>query len=117
MTKRVVGVSPDGLVQYHKYEHHTDTHYRIYEQDVEADREMCKALQNDPDYSKQGIKKEWQHTAHYSAVDCMEMMKKFGVSPLTNPKEALQIAKVHMPWCLTVPKSALEKKPKIVIAK
>lgn len=117
MTKRVVGVSPDGMVQYHKYEHHTDTHYRIYEQDVEADREYCKALQNDPESSRRGIKQEWWQTAHYSAVDCMEMMKKFGVSPVTNPAEALKIAKVHMPWCLTVPKESLEKKPKIIIAK
>lgn len=118
MTKRVVGVSPEGLVQYHKFEHHSDTHYRIYEQDVEADREFAQALRNDEEASRAGIKAEWWQTAHYTAVDCMEMMRRFGVSPITNPEEALKIAKVHMPYCLTVPKGSLDKKPKkILIAK
>lgn len=118
MTKRVVGVSPNGLVQYHKYEHHTDTFYRIYEQDVEPAREMCQALRNDEEYSKRGIKKDWWHTAHYEPVDVMEMMKRFKVNPMTHPEEALKIAKVHFPWCLTVKKSALERSPKkIIIAK
>jgi len=118
MTKRVVGVS-NGVVQYHKYEHHTDTVYRIYEQDVEPAREMCQDLRNDPEYSKAGIKKDWWHTAHYQPVDVMEMMKRFGINPMTHPKEALEIAKVHFPWCLTVPKSALSPNPdrKIILAK
>jgi hypothetical protein len=105
-------------VQYHKYEAHTDTVYRIYEQDVEPAREACLASRNDESISKAGIKKDWWHVAHYSAVDVMEMMKRFKVNPMTHPDEALKIAKVHFPWCLTVKKSALERSPpKLIIAK
>lgn len=39
--------------------------FRIhYTQDVEPFIEQNKRLQNDPEYKRQGIKREWQHFAH-----------------------------------------------------
>jgi hypothetical protein len=49
------------------------------EQDVEPFLEANKLLQNDENYSKQGIKEGWWHYAHLPAVIIEKFMNEHGV--------------------------------------
>ena len=94
-----------GLSRYYEY---VDGKVLIRtEGDAEGNLEYSKAIRNDTDISKQGIKKGIWHVAHWPPSVQLEMMTKFGVDPISNPKEAIKIAKVHYPYCLCVEKKQL----------
>jgi hypothetical protein len=62
MSKRVVDYDPfTGVTTYFDYDFATDKTTVGMEQDVTLVLEWNKALQNDDDYSKKGIKNEWWH--------------------------------------------------------
>ena len=48
--------------------------------DAQAGLDYAKALANDPDYSKEGIKKGFWHYAHIPAI-VMEQLYKHGINP------------------------------------
>lgn len=119
MAKRLLSVNPNGLRTYHDYDPTTRRVYRFYEQDAEASLDYSKELQNDEGRAKRGIKNDFQHVAHYPPIVVMKMITEHGCNPITEPKRALKIAKVHFPDCLCVKPSAVEQTPsrQIIIAK
>lgn len=81
--KRVLDHDPlTGMTTYFEQEESTGTIHISAEQDVAADLELCKAMANDDDYSKRGIKNEMWHYAHIPDVLLLEMHKR-GVNPFT----------------------------------
>jgi hypothetical protein len=97
------------IVHWSDYDPSTKQGIHIYEGDAEPHLEYSKVLRNDQEYSKRGIKSGMWHAAHYPPSVMIDMRVRFGVDCVNNPKEALEIAKVHYPHCLTVEKRALEK--------
>ena len=64
MSRELLSYDPTtGMSIYFDYNELTDETTLEYEQDVEPMIERNKALQNDPEYSKQGIKDEMWHYA------------------------------------------------------
>lgn len=62
MAKRIVDYDPyTGVTTTFDYDHVSDTTYIGMYQDVSVILDRNKALQNDEDYSKNGIKTEWWH--------------------------------------------------------
>lgn len=62
--KRLLDYDPfTGVSTYHEYDPMTDRTYIETVQDVEPFLENNKRLQNDTDYSRKGIKREWWHAA------------------------------------------------------
>ena len=62
MGKRIVDFDPfTGITTTFDYDHLSDTTYVGREQDISTLLDINKALQNDPDYSKKGIQREWWH--------------------------------------------------------
>ena len=62
MTKRIVDYDPlTGMTTTFDYDHASDTTYVGREQDISLLIESNKAMQNDIEYSKNGIKTEWWH--------------------------------------------------------
>ena len=68
-----------GISTYHDYDPLTDETFIHYEQDVERIIEFNKALQNDTDYSKQGIKKEWWHIAQIPIILQLKWLNEEGI--------------------------------------
>lgn len=65
MTKRLVEYDPfNGISTYCDYDAVTDTLYTIEEyDDLAATLDACKALANDEEYTRKGIKQGWWHYA------------------------------------------------------
>lgn len=64
MSKRLLDFDRDtGVATYHAYDHATKTTTIETVQDASPFLERNKALRNDADYSRQGIKDEWWHVA------------------------------------------------------
>ena len=64
MAKRILDYDPfSGMTSRFDYDHSTQTTIIGREQDVSLVLQVNKALQNNEDYSKQGIKNEWWHYA------------------------------------------------------
>ena len=60
MSKRVVDYDPiTGLTTYVDYDNASDTTLVGYEQDVSLILDENKAMANDTDFTKQGIKTDW----------------------------------------------------------
>lgn len=57
-----------GLTTWFEYDSLTDTTTLYTEGETEGNVEWSKALQNDEDYSKKGMKKEFWHYAHIPAA-------------------------------------------------
>ena len=67
--KRIVDYDPfTGVTTTFDYDHATDTTIIGREQDVSLLLDVTKALQNDGDYSKKGIKESWWHMATVPAI-------------------------------------------------
>jgi hypothetical protein len=61
------------------------------DQDVGAALDYAKALRNDADYAKLGIKKSWMHAAHIPNVVVLKMKLEDGFDCMTaHPKEIVQ---------------------------
>lgn len=97
-----------GITHFHDYDHSTGKAYHIQEGDSEANVEHSKALRNDEDYKKDSIKHGGMHVVHWPPMVQLEVMQKFGIDVVSQPREAIAIAIEHYPDCLTVPVSALK---------
>ena len=66
MSKRFVDYDPvSGISTFTEYDSGTDSINLTYEyDDVSTNLDLCKALANDEDYTKKGIKNGWWHYAH-----------------------------------------------------
>jgi hypothetical protein len=79
VTKRVLDHdSLTGVTEYFSYDASTDTSYIETTQDVEPILDVNKTLQNDPDYSKDGMKKEMWHYASIPIVVQMKWLNEYG---------------------------------------
>ena len=69
MSKRLLDYDPfTGITQYFTYDAETDRTIIESTADVEASLELGKAMQNHPEYSKDGIKSGWWHFAHIDPI-------------------------------------------------
>lgn len=81
MAKRVIDYDPfTGVTTYFDYDHATDTTIVGSQQDVSLLLEQNKRLQNDSDYTKQGIKDGWWHYASYPAIIIEKWINEYGVN-------------------------------------
>ena len=81
MGKRIVDYDPmTGVTTTFDYDHSTDKTIIGYEQDVSLLLDANKALQNDEEYSKKGIKDGWWHYASYPAIIIEKWMTEYGVN-------------------------------------
>lgn len=99
------------ILHFHDYDATTDKAYHITEEVEGSSRinvDHSKTLRNDDDYKKQGIKKGAMQVVHWPPIVQLEVMRKFGVDVVTQPREAIAIAIEHYPDCLTVPVSSLK---------
>lgn len=81
MAKRVIDYDPYlGITTYFDYDHGSDTTIVSTEQDVSLLLDQNKRLQNNDDYTKSGIKKEWWHYASYPAVIIQKWINEYGVN-------------------------------------
>jgi hypothetical protein len=79
VSKRLLDHDPlTGVSEYFSYDASTDTSYIETTQDVEPILDVNKTLQNDPDYSKDGIKKEMWHYAQIPIVVQMKWLNEYG---------------------------------------
>ena len=80
MTKRIVDYDPfTGVTTTFDYDPATDTTYVGREQLVEPAIDLNKARQNDPNYSKDGIKREWWHEAFIPNIVIEKWKTELGV--------------------------------------
>lgn len=64
------------------------------EGDASPSLDLTSALRSDPDYSKNGIKKDWWHVAHIPEIAVMKMLSEDGFNVCTaHPKEIVQFLK------------------------
>lgn len=81
MTKRLVDYDAmSGLSTFHEYNPLTKESIVSYEQDVTDAIDLNKDLQNNDDYWKQGVKKEWAHVAHIPDIVSLQWLTKYGVN-------------------------------------
>ena len=81
MAKRIVDYDPYlGVTTYFEYDPVSDTSIIGREQDVSLLLDQNKRLQNDPEYTRLGIKNEWWHYASYPAVIIEKWMNEYGVN-------------------------------------
>lgn len=81
MAKRIVSYDPmSKLTTYTEYDPVSDTTKVGCEQDVSSLLEINKNLQNNEDYSKQGIKEGWWHYASYPAIIIEKWLNEYGVN-------------------------------------
>ena len=80
MAKRVIDFDPiSGVTTTFDYDHASDTTLIGYEQDVTKILDRNKRLQNDDQYSKDGIKNEWWHEAHIPDIIILKWRTEYGV--------------------------------------
>lgn len=80
MTKRVVDYDPtSGITTTFEYDPVSDITIVGREQDVEAALERNKRLQNDPQYSKNGIKNSWWHECFIPSVIIEKWLNEEGI--------------------------------------
>jgi len=80
MSKRLVGHDPlTKTSTYHLYDSSTDKTHIETVQDVSGFLKRNKALANDSNYKRQGIKKDWYHFATVPNVVLMELKNKYGL--------------------------------------
>ena len=69
-----------GITTTFDYDHGSDTMILGREQDVEKLLDLNKTLQNDPEVTRQGIKKDWWLYAMYPAIVIEKWMNEHGVN-------------------------------------
>lgn len=76
--KRLIDIDPlTNTKTYHHYDHDTGI-TRIEEvQDVQRFLDQCKALANDGDYKRKGIKEDYYHFARVPNSVLLELMQKY----------------------------------------
>jgi len=80
MSKRVVDYDPfTGVTTTFDYDPFSDTTYVGREQLIEPALDRNKALQNDTEYSRKGIKNDWWHEAFIPNVIIEKWKNEFGV--------------------------------------
>lgn len=80
MTKKIVDYDPiTGITTTFDYDHSTDLTIVGREQDVEAALENNKRLQNDEQYSKDGIRDSWWHEAFIPNIIIEKWKAEYGV--------------------------------------
>lgn len=78
--KRLLDHDPDtGVSTFHAYDHDTDTTYIETVQDVAPILRRNRALANEDDYKKEGIKNEWLHIASIPIGVQHQWLKQYGV--------------------------------------
>lgn len=85
--------SSNGINRWMEYDYETDTTREFAEADVSHEVEASKALQNDDEYWKKGVKNEMAHYAHIPAI-LLEKWANEGVD--INDSQAL-LKKVNHP--------------------
>ena len=81
MSKRVLDYDPtSGITTYFDYEADNDTALIYHEQDVTPILDMNKALQNEPDAWKQGVKNSWAHYAQIPNIVVQKWLNEHGVN-------------------------------------
>lgn len=81
MTKRVIDYDPyNGITTTFDYDHVSDSTIIGREQDVSLLLDLNKALQNNEDYSKKGIKDGWWHYATYPSIIIEKWITEYGVN-------------------------------------
>ncbi|TFH50927.1 MAG: hypothetical protein E4H01_01190 [Lysobacterales bacterium] len=81
MAKRVVEYDPfTGMTTTFDYDHSTDTTTVGLEQDVSLLLDVNKVLQNDANYSKDGIKRDWWHYASIPSIIIEKWLNEDGVN-------------------------------------
>ena len=110
MGKRFLYHDPfTNVMHWHDYDPATGKAYHIFEGDSEVNLDHSKALRNDEEYKKNSIKHDnAMHAVHWPPMVQLEILRKWGVDVVTQPREAIAIAIEHYPDCLTVPVSALK---------
>ena len=78
MKKRLFDQS-EGVTEYFHYDDMTDTSFIETVQDVEPHIEMAKAIRNNQEITKQGIKDGWWHIGHLPDVIILKMKEEDGV--------------------------------------
>jgi hypothetical protein len=79
--KRIVDYDPwSGITTTFSYDALTDDTTIYREQDVTAILELNKAQQNDEDYTKKGIKRDWWHYASIPNIIIEKWLREFGVN-------------------------------------
>src|SRR5690349_724614 len=80
MSKRIVDHDPQtGITTWFDYHPDTDMTIVARVQDVEPFLEANKVLQNNDDYSRNGIKEGWWHYAHLPAIVIEKFMVEHGI--------------------------------------
>ena len=78
--KRLLDHNPQtGLTEIFHYNEQTDTSTIEVVQDVSGIMDAAQKLRNDPNYSKDGIKKDWWHLAHIPDLIILKMKYEDGV--------------------------------------
>lgn len=109
MAKRFLYHDPvTNIMHWHDYDNSTGKAYHIQEGDSQVNVDHSKALRDDEDYKRKGIKHGAMHAAHWPPMVMAEMLTKFGVDVIKQPRKALAIALEHYPDCLTVQKKAIQ---------
>ena len=79
--KRILDYDPvSGITTTFDYDANSDTTIVGREQDVSILLEVNKTLQNDPEYSRKGIKEGWWHYASYPAIIIEKWLSEYGVN-------------------------------------
>jgi hypothetical protein len=80
MAKQILEYDPfSGITTYFDYEDDSDTTVIYREQDVTPILEMNKALQNEPEAWKQGVKNSWAHYAQIPNIVIEKWKNEHGV--------------------------------------
>jgi len=80
MSKRVLDYDPmTGITRYFDYVPENDTAVIYSEQDVSPILEVNKALQNEPEAWKQGVKRGWAHYGHIPNIVIEKWLNEHGV--------------------------------------
>jgi hypothetical protein len=83
-----------------------DLMHTTYKQDIEQNIEMTRAMRNDDDYWRQGVKNGFVHVAHIPNVTVSELLK-IGVNVYRAPvKEIISgLYKIHKEHLITTRKN------------
>lgn len=80
MDKRLFDYDPVlGITTYHYYDPITDTSYLEEVQEVGGQLDQNKALYNDEDFKRRGIKNEMMHAAHIPNIVIMKWKRELGI--------------------------------------